>query len=58
MIYVALHRSLQRSRDFMLAEDGSSICFSLVSVVKSTRQQLKRIQKASEIHKRVDMLHF
>lgn len=30
----------------MLAEDGSSICFSLVSVVKSTRQ-LKRIQKAS-----------
>lgn len=44
--YIALHRSLQRSRDFMLAEDGSSICFSLVSVVKSTRQ-LKRIQKAS-----------
>ena len=44
--YIALHRSLQRSRDFMLAEDGSSICFSLVSVVKSTRQ-LKRIQKAN-----------
>lgn len=44
--YIALHRSLQRSRDFMLAEDGSSICFSQISVVKSTRQ-FKRIQKAS-----------